>query len=349
MNPFRSYDGLRLNGRWIAREDLNRVKPESPSERDVFAFVNELFDDSESITFFTSGSTSAPKPIEFPKSALITSGLSTNAFFGLNRDSTALLGLPLNFVAGKMMVVRALVGKFELMVTKPAANPLAALNERISFVPLTPYQVRAILNQGGEDLKRADTVLIGGGPVDPGMRKELAGFSNAFYASFGMTETLTHFALSPVSSRSEGVFELLEGVKASTDDRGCLVVERNGITPGPVKTNDLVELTNRGFKWLGRIDNLINSGGIKIIPERLESALENHLSAPFFIAGIPDEMLGEKAVLFVEGKEMVNLESLRIENPYERPKAVVYLERFEYTESGKIKRRATAEKWLSGG
>lgn len=317
------------------------------SETEIHKFLKEIFDDSEKIVLHTSGSTSKPKPFTFSKSALIKSSMATNSFFGLDKTSIALLGLPVNYIAGKMMVVRALIGGYNLLIVRPSSNPLSSLSEEVTFVPLTPFQARSILRTSPEDFQKVEIILIGGGALDANLRKELARLPNEVYASFGMTETLTHFAIARIEPKDDLLFKPLPGVELKTDERGCLIVSREGITDQPLVTNDLVELKEEGFRWLGRADNLINSGGIKVIPEEVESLLAGRINSPFFVAGIPDENLGEQVVLFIEGDQSPDLKGIIFGNPYQKPRLIVQISRFEYTDSGKIKRRSTVEAWLS--
>lgn len=345
MNPFEKYAGLKLNGREVSRESMAKGAS-SDFEQNILDFACELFSPDEEITVHSSGSTSSPKPFTFPKKALEQSALATNIFFGLNRYSTALLALPVSYIAGKMMIVRAIVGQYNLLGVKPASNPLGGLLDKVDFAPFTPHQIRSIFHENPEKLENIGTLLLGGGPIDRETKKFVAELPCKTYLGFGMTETLTHFALAELKKDQEVIFEPLPDVKISRNERGCLVVDRPGITSGALITNDLVKLLPNGFQWLGRIDNLINSGGVKIVPEEVEAKLRPHLKSPFFIAGVPDPYLGEKSVLFVESSEKPNLRKVEFEEPYQEPKEIISLDEFLYTKSGKIKRRATVEKWL---
>jgi len=351
VNPFSKYRGVKLNGRFIESADLKKIAGKDSFEKDVLSYCHYLFDSSALVSIQTSGSTGTPKVLEFQKSALIQSATATNDFFGLNSESTALLSLPLAYVAAKLMVVRAIIGEFNLLTVSPRSNPLKHLSEAISFVPLTPHQVKTILAESPESFGKVDTVLLGGGSVSAELSNQLLKSNSTFYAGFGMAETLTHFALSEMHGEKELIYKVLPGVRINPDERGCLVINRPGITNGDLVTNDLIELTHEGFRWLGRIDNLINSGGVKIIPEEVEKLLKPEIDSRFFVAGIPDAILGQKAVLFVEGEEALDLDEIKFAQAYQKPKQIIRLKNFLYTSSGKIRRNETTMNWLrsSGG
>jgi len=346
MNPFLKYKGIRLNGRFIQFSELNKPDGTDLFETEVISYCRQLFDENEITAIQSSGSTGKPKVMEFQKSALIQSASATNTYFGLNHTGKALLSLPLAYVAAKLMVVRAIIGGFNLKTVTPTTNPLKDVIEPISFVPMTPHQVQSVLTESTEAFANIQTVLLGGGEVSLELKKQLETLSPTFYVGFGMAETLTHFALSKINGENETIYEALPDVAIGQDERGCLTISRPGITDGKLLTNDLIELTTTGFKWLGRIDNLINSGGLKIIPEEVEKVLKPQIDSNFFVAGIPDSVLGQKGVLFIEGEEQPDLIKVCFPKGYQRPKAIINLEKFLYTASGKVRRKKTVENWL---
>jgi len=346
VNPFTTYRGIRLNGRLIESEELNRAEGKDRFELEVITYCLQLFDDSVLTAIQTSGSTGTPTRLEFPKTALIQSASATNKFFGLGSRSKALLSLPLNYVAAKLMVVRAIIGEYNLITVKPTANPLRNLDEAISFVPMTPYQVKSVLAESPQAFAQVATILLGGGEVSSELEAQLLKVDSTFYVGFGMAETLTHFALSKIDGQSEMTYKTFPGVLINEDEKGCLVINRPGITKGNLVTNDLIEIVEGGFKWLGRIDNLINSGGVKIIPEEVEKLLESEIESNFFVAGIPDSTLGEKVALFIEGEEQPDPDEISFQNAYQKPKQIIRLKKFLYTESGKVRRTETVKSWL---
>ncbi len=340
------YSGIKLNGKWFTLSELAEFDSQDTFENQIISFCLEFLNDSETIEVQTSGSTGAPKSINFSKSALEASAGATNNFFELTQNDTALLALPMDYVAAKLMVIRAMVGEYNLLTRTPSLNPLKHLKETVSFCPLTPSQVLNVFDESPDQFEKVKVVLIGGGDVSKDLVRYVANSASEFYVGFGMAETLTHFAVSRLKLNKEIIYHPLEGVQISTDNRGCLMVNREGITNGAIKTNDLVEIVEGGFKWLGRIDNLINSGGVKIIPEEVESLIRTHTDKNFFLAGVPDKLFGEKLVLFLEGQDIIDTETIAFKHPFHKPKQVINIKRFDYTKSGKIRRKETVNKWL---
>jgi len=251
----------------------------------------------------SSGTTGDPKVFNLDRKAMETSARKTLAFFGLEKGDRVLLCLPVDYIAGKMMVVRALVGGLDLALTEPSSRPLEKMEGDFRFVPMVPLQVLESL-KAGDDLEPCGILLIGGGELPDSGRKQLMSFSHpAVYESFGMSESYTHFALRKING-PEGSewFRVLEGVRISADSRSCLVLDMPGVTTGEVVSNDLVEIVadGSGFRWLGRYDNVINTGGIKVIPELLEQRISALLQTTCLLLPLPDEKLGQKMVLMVE-------------------------------------------------
>jgi O-succinylbenzoic acid--CoA ligase len=279
---------------------------------------------------------------------LILSASKTLNFFKLAPGSRVLHCLPMRFVAGKLMVVRALVGGLRLMLTEPSGRPVQDLREAMDFAAMVPLQVHESLAHG-DPLGQIAMLLVGGGKLPYTSIKQLARLDRtAVYESFGMTETYTHFALKRINgAKPDRGFQVLEGVSISRDERNCLVVEVKGITSGPLSTNDLVEIDPSGttFKWLGRYDYVINSGGIKIIPELLEQQIRMVINHNCLVLPEPDERLGSRLVLLVESPEETPppgwMESLRAILPsYELPKRVLTCKQIPRNASMKMDRLA---------
>jgi O-succinylbenzoic acid--CoA ligase len=306
-------------------------------EFSIQEFLDQWFSSSEYIEAKTSGSTGEPKPISLPKSAMKMSAKMTGEFFQLQKGDSALLCLPVNFIAGKMMVVRAIELGLKLYCVQPKSQIDLSEFPSLDFVPMTPMQVENSI----ESLDKINTLLIGGAPLSDVLREKLLSIPTHSFESYGMTETITHIGLKEIS---EDYFKLLKGVQISKDERGCLVIQ----TPyfkEPIVTNDLVEIRNSTeFRWLGRVDNVINSGGIKFIPEKMEQKLKSFLSTEFIISSLPDSTLGEKLILVIESSSPLQLD-LNNSNldKYETPKEIHFLTEFPRTESGKIKRGAIRE------
>lgn len=260
------------------------------------------------ITQQSSGTTGDPKTFALEREAMLNSARRTLDFFGLRKGDRALLCLPIRYIAGKMMVVRALLGGLDLQLQEPSSRPLRKLEGSMIFAAMVPLQIEESIRHG-DPLGKIARVLIGGGELHPATRELLGKLSTPeLFESFGMTETYTHFALKRINGSNAGnSFRLLDDVHISRDSRDCLVVEVSGVTSGKIHTNDLVEIHGEGkaFTWLGRFDNIINTGGIKIIPELLEERIGLWLGHECLVLPEKDRILGNRLVLLVEfeGKE----------------------------------------------
>jgi o-succinylbenzoate synthase len=300
---------------------------------DVNQFISDWYSPKDEMMLQTSGSTGKPKSISVKKGWMKNSAQLTGKTFGLKEGDTALLCMPMKYVAGKMMVVRALKLGLDLKVVEPFSKPLKNIDEPIDFAAMVPMQLEKSLDQ----IEKMKTLLVGGGKVNPKLVEKIQGISTQVNETYGMTETLTHVAIKPLNGPNKSdVFQALDGIQFEMDDRSCLVIFAPMMNPNPVVTNDLVELVDEtSFRWLGRIDNVINSGGIKIIPELVEAKLTEVVSSRrYFIAGLPDESLGEKVVLVIEGDEIEI--SLDVLEKYERPKEIYFISKFVEIESGKV-------------
>lgn len=272
--------------------------------RKVFQFIALYLNPAAGPIFQrSSGTTGDPKEFELDRRAMEASAQKTLFFFKLKPGDRVLLCLPVDYIAGKMMVVRALVGRLDLVLGEPSSRPLKDVDGFFRFVPMVPLQVHESL-KAGDGLASCGTLLIGGGTLSPSLRAQLESTDFCeIFESFGMSETYTHFALRRVNDpHAEESFSLLEGTLINTDARGCLVVELPGITKHPVQTNDLVEISKdrTRFLWLGRFDNVINTGGIKVIPEILEQRITSLLHLTCLVLHQSDEKLGQKLVLMLE-------------------------------------------------
>lgn len=319
---------------------------------EVFLFLKDWFNADDFIVVQTSGSTGKPKAIKIKKEFMVNSALATGDFFNLKEGTTALLCLSPNYIAGKMMLVRALVLGCHLDVVNPSSHPLDGHHKMYDFCAMIPLQVQNSLLK----LDRIKTLIVGGAPLDKNIEEKLQKLKIRVFATYGMTETLTHIAVKQLNNcrtnvTSSGVetpfkdsFKTLPNVSISKDARGCLVIKAPKISDKPIITNDLIDiLDSQHFKWLGRYDTIINSGGIKIIPEMVEQKLTSILPFRFFITSLPDKKLGEKVTLVCEGKAQ-SLEKYQIEkvlSKYENPKQLFFVDQFIETDTHKINRKAT--------
>ena len=309
-------------------------------EVSVAKFLEKWLDFSETITVKTSGSTGKPKKIELRKEHMINSALATGAYFKTGNKTQALLCLSANFIAGKMMLVRAMVLGWDLHIVSPAKDSLTEYDNDYDFVAMVPYQVWHSL----EDLRKVKKLIVGGGRVSTELEERLQKVNTEVFATFGMTETCTHVAVRRLNGPAKSdIYYALPEVKFSIDERECLVISAPKIISEPIQTNDVVRLhSSTGFEWKGRFDNIINSGGLKLYPENIESRIASSLDVPFIIASEKDEMLGERVIMIYEGVEGTKpklAEAFNKLEPHERPKRVYCLSKFVYTETGKIKRQ----------
>lgn len=319
--------------------------------KDIGNFLQAWFNADSLIDVQTSGSTGTPKIIRVKKQQMVNSSIATSHFFKLPAQTTALLCLPVTYIAGKLMIVRALVLGWHIDSIKPQANPLEVQQKTYDFCALTPYQ----LDKSFADLELVKKIIVGGGAVPKTLKKRVQNLSTQVYETYGMTETLTHIAARPINSKtsnSNPPFKVLEGVEINHDLRNCLVIKAPRISDTTIYTNDIVELINKKeFHLKGRFDNIINSGGIKIQPEEVERKLQNLIAKRFFITGLPDDTLGEKLVLFIEDQYTEsklrvlkkNISNLNNIDKYESPKAIYFVNSFAETHSGKVRRKKTVE------
>lgn len=329
-----------------------------PIWRDIRQFLGEWLPPKKTVVLQTSGSTGKPKTITMTKASMLESAKLTAKTLHLKPRDEALLCLPVSYIAGKMMLVRAMVSQLDLIVVPPSCSPLENLNTPVKFSAMTPMQLSQVLQnvkKGCHQLNLIDTLLIGGSRINNQLIKQLQTLpiSTELFETYGMTETVSHVAIRALNGKYQSdFFNALKGIYFKKDQRGCLVIVAKHINKEPIITNDLIDLSNnKTFKWLGRIDNVINSGGIKIIPEQLEEKLAEILSQYcFYITGLPDDRLGEKVALFIEHqssnaiknrifKSFSTLKNTQKElHHYEKPKEIVFVTCFKRTSSGKILR-----------
>lgn len=347
---YRIHPDFRLNGTFPAQGDLAALGKGLLSGTEFEASMGEFLlawaSECPTVEVMTSGSTGRPKGIGLKKRQMVHSALATGRAFGLKAGQTALLCLPCSGIAGKMMLVRAMVLGLELDAVEPSSAPMPPNGRTYDFVAMVPLQFQNSL----AELDRIGVLIIGGAPLDAHWKDRLRSRGTRVYETYGMTETISHIAIKEIAPDPSPFFQCLPGVTPSLDSRGCLVIEAPGISDVPVVTNDLVEPHGgNGFKWLGRYDSIINSGGIKLIPERIEEQLAALIDARFFVAGIPDKALGQRLVLVVEGRApqkerlLQRVKALEGLSKYELPKEVHYVESFVETPSRKVQRKKTLE------
>ena len=308
------------------------IKEGAPFEKEIGVFLLDWLDNATTLQLNTSGTTGVPKIITISKQAMVLSAIATANFFNLQPGDNALHCLPTRYVAGKMMLVRAFIIGLELDLLPPT-SALEELHKdkKYDFVALVPLQAE----QNIDKLEQFKKIIIGGQPISNLLSVQLQNLNAEIFETYGMTETITHIAAKRVGAE---YFTVLPNITIATDDRNCLNINIPAISETIIKTNDIVEMVSpQSFKWIGRFDHVINSGGIKLFPEQLEAKLSKQIAIPFFITGIPDEKLGQKVILVIEGKSFKLSEVYYTDlEKYEHPKEVFFIPQFTRTQTAKI-------------
>ncbi|WP_370459949.1 AMP-binding protein [Bacteroides sp. 519] len=298
------------------------------------------------VTVKTSGSTGTPKEMVVSKIKMEHSARITCNYLGLKQGDKALLCMPVTYIAGKMMIVRALIAGLELEIRKPDGHPFSDISAPMDFAALTPMQVYNSLQipVEAERLKQTRILIIGGGAIDQRMEQELADFPNEVYSTYGMTETLSHIALRRLNGKDASQYYIpFPSARLSLSKEGTLIIDAPLVSDELLYTNDIVELLPDGrFKVLGRKDNVINSGGIKMQIEMLEDKIRPLLITGFAITTIPDAKFGEVIVLLTE--TIFEEEKLALYlSGYELPKHVLCVDKIPLTQTNKIDRASCKE------
>ena len=328
----------------------------------VEEFIAQWHDQNSTIEVRTSGSTGTPKVMRVEKCRMLASARATCDFLGLQRGDTALLCMSVDYIAGKMMVVRAIERGLVLVDVQPSSHPLENLEKvvemgkKLDFAAMVPMQVYSSMQVPSERQALAGIrhIIIGGGPLDPSLEQELRQFPNAIWHSYGMTETLSHVALRRVSgSGATPWFTPMPGVTLTVNDDHCLVIDAPHLCPERLLTHDVVEMEpgSQRFKVLGRLDNVINTGGVKIHIEQVEQALAPHITQPFLITKCPDPKFGEIVVMLLQGTEddvlAVRDACHLVLTRYECPKLIFAVPALPMTPTGKPARSEAASQALS--
>ena len=351
-----------INGRCYTLEEIRQGRYErhltSDFERNVLRFAQSWLSGQSAFRIRSSGSTGPAKEISIYREKMLLSATLTEKEFGLAQGDPALLCLSPEHIAGMMMIVRSLNTGMPMICAEPSGNPLRSIPPGIQlrFGAMLPFQFENVLNEGYTGLLQGmKALLLGGAPISPALESAAAGLSLPVYQTFGMTETLSHFACRPISgAKRSDVYKALRGYRFRCDARSCLEVS-GPVTDGNwITTNDVIDLQDdRHFRWLGRHDHIINSGGIKANPEHLESELQpclKKLGIPptYIIIGLPDDRLGEKICLVVEGgrstaiPDHMAVEMSAYVSRQRIPREVFIVSSLYRTENGKIKRKEVA-------
>ena len=328
-------------------------------------FLSEWNNDSDRVLVHTSGSTGKPKPMMVEKKRMLNSARITCDFLGLNPGDSALLCMSLDYIAGKMVVVRSIERHLHLISVPPSGHPLKDVDEEITFAAMVPMQGYNTLQvpEERERLSRIRHLIIGGGAIDAALEQELQSLPGdiAIWSTYGMTETLSHIALRRINGdEASEWYQPFDSVRISQTEEGCLVIDAPQVCAETLVTNDIVEIEpyiynkveKLRFRIKGRKDNVICSGGIKIQIEEVETLLKPHLEKPFMLAKKKDGKFGEIAVLLSEDEDIKKVEAtvrrlLSDESEkssdhkkytYWIPKEFRYVEHLPLTETGKPKR-----------
>lgn len=313
-----------------------------PIQEDLQAFLAEWHDPSPFLEVQTSGSTGTPKRMRVRKDRMLNSARLTCDYLGLKKGDKALLCMPLRYIAGKMMVVRSLYAGLDLEVREPSGHPLADWGDTpLRFAAMIPLQVYNTLRVPEERaiLQQIRHLIIGGGPIDSQLNAALKDFPHAVWSTYGMTETLSHIALRRLNGpEASDWYTPFESIQIRLSKENTLVIYAPEICEKELVTNDIAEINGQNqFRILGRKDNTINTGGVKVQIEQVEAALKEHLSVPFLITSAPDEKFGEIIVLLAEGQLPDDIEQTCTHQlpPYWRPKRFVPVFKLPLTETGK--------------
>ena len=338
--------------KFLKNLDLKSLSPQTEFEEKVISFLENWFSDSKTISVQTSGSTGKPKIFEVEKQRMLNSAKMTCDFLELKEGDSALLCLPVEYISGKMMLVRSIERGLKLFITNPTSKPLENFNEEIDFCAMSPLQVENSLGK----IHLIKKLIIGGAQVSETLKKKLSqtlkrsNTQTKVYETYGMSETLSHIALKQIYPKQKEYFSTLNDVEISLDERGCLMISAPKLNPQILKTNDLVELKHfdsaqcnkRQFRFLGRFDNVINSGGLKIHPEQLEDLVKKAIPNEVVFLGIKDEKLGQKLILVVEGTQNVEiiyqLSAINYPTKNHQPKEIIFIPNFPRIANGKIDR-----------
>lgn len=338
------HNSFKLNGFHFDRENLLRVaysfiKEGEDFEKPIGDFILDWFDDRSYIDLQTSGSTGAPKTIRTSKQAMVESAIATGDFFDLRPGNRALQCLPVKYIAGKLMFIRAFIIGLDMDFVEPSSHPMEKKSDiKYDFIAMVPLQAKNSLIE----LQNVKKVIIGGSMISKSLEAELLKLPTQIYETYGMTETITHISAKKLGEKA---FTVLPNITISLDYRNCLVIHAPRISDDLIVTNDIVNLVGENqFEFIGRYDNMVNSGGIKLLPEQIEEKLSGKISGRFFVTGKKDEELGEKLILVIEGdKQLIDDSVFQSLDKYQKPKEIIFVPKFLQTESGKILRKETSE------
>lgn len=347
------FNGHQFNHSELKEVAYSLIKEGELYEKRIGNFLIHWLDANDFIYVNTSGSTGHPKQIRLKKQAMVNSALATGDYFGLRPGDSALHCLPSHFIAGKMMLVRAMILGLEVDIVEPLLKIAFDHDNTYDFCAVVPAQLSSII----EYSQKFKTIIIGGAKIHPQLKKKIESASSQFYETYGMTETVTHVAVKPLkSAKNKGseIFTAIPNIFFKIDDRNCLIISADQLLKEPLVTNDIVDLISEiEFKWIGRYDNMVNSGGVKLFPEQIEEKLETIIPERFIVSSEPHTELGEQLILIIErptdsiASIKSKIKQLNALDDYEIPKKIYTLDTFMYTNNGKLQRNKTISEALS--
>ena len=350
---------LSLHGKPIDLKESNDLQLHTETERDIIQFCQEWTEGRENFDIQTSGSTGVPKKIKLSRKIIEYSAKQTVEALKLKKGHIALICLNTKYVGGMMMLVRSLMFEMHIEYVEPCSNPVRLTNKKFDFIALAPLQLETILGspEDTRKLNKAKAIIIGGAPINENLARSIERIKAPTFSTYGMTETISHIALKRLNGDEKSkYYSTLGDCKIKKDNRGCLIINGKITEYKDLITNDIVEIISENkFEWLGRVDNIINSGGIKFQIEDLERKIKPIMNSEYFIFGIECNRLGQKISVWVEHKDHVQKnqnqenKSELLENmngflsKYEKIKEIIFVEKFHFTNTNKIQRKRTVE------
>jgi o-succinylbenzoate---CoA ligase len=326
-------------------------------EQKVIDFCKKWKSGQQEFILKTSGSTGEPKPITLTRFQMEASAKLTGKTFDLQKGDKALVCLNVEYIAGIMMLVRGMVLELELTIIEPNSSPLDNLEDSLfDFAAFVPLQLQNIMTHKNQVsvLTKMKAIIVGGAAVNEVLEQEIQNLQVPIFSTYGMTETVSHIAIRRLNGEDRtDNFKVLNNVKIGIDERNCLNIKADASNNELIQTNDIVEIVNESaFKLIGRFDNIINSGGVKIQLEKVEKIVEQNLNQErLFAYGIEDLTLGQKLILIIESNflsEENKKNLLQILNKslskYEIPKQIFTINPFSETPTGKIDKKATIKR-----
>jgi O-succinylbenzoic acid--CoA ligase len=309
---------------------------------EIELFLQEWNSTEETVKVNSSGSTGTPKTINIEKKFMLQSAKKTLEFLGLKKNNIAYLCLSTETIAGKMMLVRCILGELKLVVGPISASSLSSYPSKIDFTAIVPLQLEHVLTNHAARLQSIQSVIVGGAPVSDRLINDLRENQLTIFQTYGMTETISHVAMRKIGYQSDEFYTALPRTSFSLGKQDNLIIHSSDIGVENLETTDYVELLSpTQFSWKGRTDFIINSGGKKIVPEEVEKIISTHIERAFFISAVEDQSLGQKVILVVEGTESIQIDKIILAEllpKFQVPKEVVYFNEFVRTNNGKINR-----------